>query len=115
MKKDPCIFLGHILECCSRIDRFLEDVPRKKFLVNEEKQSAVIRQIEIIGEAVKNLPLALRRKHVDIPWRDIAGMRDKLLHCYFGVDLITVWKACKEDVPTLHRKVQKIMLELKER
>ena len=59
MKKDPYIFLEHIFECCLRIDRFLENVPRKSFLVNEEKQSAVIRQIEIIGEAVKNLPLAL--------------------------------------------------------
>lgn len=110
MKKDVSIFIEHILESITNIEEFMEDVTKESFLKNKEKQSAVIRQVEIIGEAVKNIPESFRRKYSEVPWKDIAGMRDKLMHQYFGVDLDTVWKTCEEDIPHLKKK----MLAIKE-
>ncbi len=90
----------------------MRDVSKGEFLKNREKQSAVIREIEIIGEAVKNLPLAVRKAHPDVPWIDIAGMRDKLMHHYFGVNLDTIWETVKSDLPGLKTKIQSIRREL---
>ena len=112
MNKDVSIFLEHILESIENIEEFLHDASKEVFLKNKEKQSAVIRQIEIIGEAVKNLPAHFRKKYPDVPWKDIAGMRDKLMHQYFGVDLETIWKVCEEDIPELKQKLLSIKEQL---
>ena len=101
MKKDPIVFVRHILESIINIENFMKDVNKKSFLKNKEKQSAVIRQIEIIGEAVKNLPRSFKGEYPNTPWEDIAGMRDKLIHNYFGVNSETVWSTIKEDIPIL--------------
>lgn len=105
MKKEVSIFLEHILESIHNIEQFIEGFTKPMFLKNTEKQSAVIRQIEIIGEAVKNIPPSFREKYPHIPWKDIAGMRDKLLHQYFGVDISMVWKVCKENIPELKQNI----------
>lgn len=115
MSKEPLIFIEHILESIKNIEDFIKDSSKNYFLKDKEKQSAIIRQIEIIGEAVKNIPDSFRKKHTNIPWIKIAGMRDKLLHHYFGVDLKTVWKVIKEDLPDLKKKTLKIKDELKEK
>jgi len=114
MIKDPLIFVRHILECIERIEKFMGGVSKTSFLKNEEKQSAVMRQIEIVGEAVKNIPQSFKKNYPEIPWKDIAGMRDKLMHHYFGVNLETVWKVMREDIPNLKQKLLKINKELKE-
>ncbi len=108
MKKDPLIFIKHILESIKNIEGFMKGVSKSYFLKNKEKQNAVIRELEIIGEAVKNIPAGFRSKNANIPWRDIAGMRDKLMHHYFGVNLETVWKVIKEDLTELEKDIQKI-------
>ncbi len=113
MKKDVSVFLEHILVCIDNIEEFLDNVPKESFLKNKEKQSAVIRQIEVIGEAAKNIPLPFRKKYPRIPWSDIAGMRDKLMHQYFGVDLDIVWKVCERDIPELKKKVIVIKEDIK--
>lgn len=87
----------------------MKDVSKKDFLKNEEKQSAIIRKIEIIGEAVKNLPIEFRKKYLDTPWNKIAGMRDKLIHGYFGIDLDEVWNVVKYNIPRLKKQVGDIL------
>ena len=78
MKKESLIFIEHILESISDIESFVKGITKKSFLKNKEKQNAVIRSIEIIGEAVKNLPNSFKNEHPEIPWIKIAGMRDKI-------------------------------------
>jgi len=84
MRRDEA-YLKHILEAISNIEKFIEGLTKEEFLKNEEKQYAVLGGLEIIGEATKNLSKELRAKHREAPWREIAGMRDKLIHGYFGV------------------------------
>lgn len=108
MKKEPLIFIHHILDSIKNIEDFMESTSKSYFFKNKEKQSAVIREIEVIGEAVKNLPASFKSKHMNIPWKDIAGMRDKLMHHYFGVNLDTVWKVVKEDLPELKNNILEI-------
>jgi uncharacterized protein with HEPN domain len=75
-------------------------------------QDQIVRRIEIIGEAVKNLPDDMKKGHPEVPWRDMAGMRDIVVHQYFGVDLEFVWQAATKDFPELKRKIQKRQDEL---
>lgn len=79
------------------------------FLETERKQYAVLRGLEIIGEATKNLSRELKKENLEINWKDISGMRDKLIHVYFGVNLPVVWKTVKEDLPNLKKQVQKLL------
>ena len=108
MKKDSLIFVEHILENIEDINTFVKNIDKDKFLKNKEKQNAVIRSLEIIGEAVKNLPREITSKYTDIPWKEIAGTRDKITHHYFGVDLELIWKIVEESLPELKQRVLKI-------
>jgi len=108
MKKKPIIFIEHILESIEDIESFSKGLSKNNLTKNKVNQYAVIRAIEIIGEAVKNLPMDFRNKYSDIPWTKITGMRDKLMHHYFGINLEIVWKVIKEDVPDLKKKLLKI-------
>ncbi|MEM0171820.1 MAG: DUF86 domain-containing protein [Conexivisphaerales archaeon] len=94
MRKDEA-YLRHILDAISKIEKFTEGVTKEIFFENVEKQYAVLRALEIIGEATKNLSRELKKKHREVPWKDIAGMRDKLIHEYFGVNLELVWETSK--------------------
>lgn len=106
MKKDDLLYLDHILESFIKISGYLEGVSYEQFLQNQEKQDAVIRNIEIAGEATKKLSPELRQQYSEIDWRAIAGMRDKLIHDYFDVDLEIVWVTTKEDIPGLVEKIR---------
>jgi uncharacterized protein with HEPN domain len=110
MKKDPLIFIEHVLESIENIESFMRNISKNDFLRNIEKQSAVIRQIEIIGEAIRNLPFEFKEKYPAIAWKEIAGMRDKLVHHYFGIDLNTIWNTVKEDIPLLKEELTKIKI-----
>lgn len=87
MKKDPGIFLDHILECIELIEEYSDGISEADFMKSSSLQDMIIRRVEIIGEAVKNLPYDLKREYPEIPWRDIAGLRDIVVHQYFGLDL----------------------------
>ena len=109
MTKDDTVFLKHILDAINLIEEYLKDKSYEEFKNNRMLQDAVIREIEIIGEAAKNLSKEFRNKQSDIPWRQIAGMRDKLIHGYFGVDLDAVWDTATRDIPSLKGKLQEII------
>lgn len=105
MKKDDSVYIRHILDAISRIERYVSGVEEKEFQNNEMMQDAIIRQIEIIGEASKKLSSDTKDAYKDIEWKDIAGMRDKLIHDYFGVDLQSVWDTATIDIPKLKQSL----------
>lgn len=109
MKKDDNVFLRHILDAITRIKGYVAGLKREDFMVNYLVQDGVIRQIEIIGEATKKLSGETKKKHLDIPWKDMAGMRDKLIHGYFGVDIGAVWDTVKNDIPDLEKRIKAIL------
>jgi uncharacterized protein with HEPN domain len=108
--KEDRVFLAHIRDAIERIETFTS-AGREHFLADLMVQDAVIRNLEVIGEAVKGLSDDLRLMHCDIPWKQIAGMRDVLIHHYFGVKLEMVWQVVAEHLPLLHDRVDKLLSE----
>jgi uncharacterized protein with HEPN domain len=114
MKRKVGDYIEDIIEAMANAVEFTKDMSYDEFVKDTKTVYAVIRAIEIIGEAVKNIPEEMRKKYPDIPWRSIAGMRDKVVHAYFGVNLERVWEVVKRDIPNLRPKFEKILKELKE-
>jgi uncharacterized protein with HEPN domain len=111
MKKDDTVYMKHILDAIHRVEEYTQNIEYKDFIENHLIQDGVIRQIEIIGEAVKRLSNEIREKYTDVPWKDIVGMRNKLIHNYFGVDVDAVWETVKKDIPVLKKKLIGIKAE----
>ncbi len=106
--KDDKVYLAHIRDAIQRIESFTSG-GRDKFFIDPMVQDAVIRNLEIIGEAVKGLSDELRTANPDVPWKQIAGMRDVLIHHYFGVKLETVWQVLVDHLPVLEARVRKLL------
>ena len=107
--ENALIFIRHVLENIEEIEKFSKDISKKELFADKQKQYAIIRAIEIIGEAVKNLPKKFIRKYPEVEWKEIVGTRDKLIHHYFGVDLEMIWKIIKYDIPKLKKQIEKIL------
>lgn len=110
-KRKPIVYLHDILESIDLIESFISTIDEDSFYSNVEKQDAVLRRLEIIGEAVKQLPDRIRDSNSIIPWRQIAGIRDMIIHEYFGITLEMIWVVVTEDLPELKDEIQKIIAE----
>lgn len=108
MKRDIGLFIEDIINSIKNIEEFSKNLDKEKFSKDNLRQSAIIRQLEIIGEAVKNIPNSFRETHPRIAWKDIAGFRDILSHAYFGVNLDRVWKIIETDLPKFKEEISKI-------
>lgn len=113
MKKDPKVFIGHIIESIDLIDLYAETLTADTFKKNVAMQDAIIRRLEIIGEATKNIPKSFKANYAGIPWKQMAGIRDILIHEYFDVDLDLTWKVVKKEFRPLKSKLQELLFEQK--
>jgi uncharacterized protein with HEPN domain len=108
-ERNDSLYLQHIRDAISKITGYAGGISYEAFLENTLVQDGVIRQIEIIGEATKNLSGITRGQYKNIPWKDLAGMRDKLIHDYFGVDVDAVWETVNKDIPALKLEIDGIL------
>ena len=111
--KEDLAFIEHILDSIKAIEKFSKNLKKEKLTSNRLKQSAIVREIEIIGEAVKNISESLKNKHREIEWKEIVGTRDKMIHHYFSVDFNIVWDIIKINLPDLKERILKIKEELR--
>jgi uncharacterized protein with HEPN domain len=107
--KDDAVYLTQILDAIGQVEEYVAGFDAEMFLGNRLVQDGVIRQFEIIGEATKNLSSDLKGSSPHVPWKDIAGMRDKLIHQYFGVDLSAVWETVTQDLPLFKSNISLIL------
>lgn len=113
MSRYPLEYLRHIVDEIDYLGRASRDIDRADFLGDETLKRSFVRSLEIIGEAAKKLPADFKDRHPDIEWKKIAGMRDRLIHDYFGVDYHIVWDVATNKLPALKQKLVRLMNEEK--
>jgi len=112
MKRKFTFFIKDILESINSISEFINDLEYQNFVKDDKTISAVVRKIEIIGEATKNIPSSVTDKYTNIPWSEMAKMRDKVIHSYFGIDYMTIWNVAKIRLPGMKPELERILIEL---
>lgn len=112
MSRNTLLYLKDILDNMEHAENFVGNMTFEAFIQDLKTSYAVLRCIEIMGEAVKNIDDSIRVKYPDIPWKEMAGMRDKVIHLYFGVDPTRIWLAVKEDIPRIKPFVRRAVEEL---
>ncbi len=115
MKREIGDFIEDIINAMNKALKFVEGVSYEEFAKDDKTIFAVIRAIEIIGEAVKNIPEDTKKGYPEIPWKGMAGMRDKVIHGYFGVDIKVVWDTVKKRIPEVKPLFEKMLKDLEER
>jgi uncharacterized protein with HEPN domain len=108
LKRSVALYLDDILDCISKIEEYSAGHKEESFYADSKAQDAVLRRLEILGEAVKSIPEGFKNAHPAIPWKKIAGLRDVLVHAYFGINLKMVWIVIKTDLPVLKTEISKI-------
>jgi uncharacterized protein with HEPN domain len=113
MKRDYSLYIKDILDCIGRVEEFVGDMNFDEFLADDKTSSAVVRKLEIIGEATKNIPKSITQKYDEVPWKEMARMRDKIIHFYFGVDYEIVWSVIKERLPEIKPTILQILEDMR--
>jgi uncharacterized protein with HEPN domain len=113
MKRDYRLFIKDILEAIEDIEVFVGKMSFDSFHADKKTRSAIVRELEVIGEAAKNVPASVRSKYKELPWKDMAGMRDKISHFYFGIDYQIVWEVIRKKLPIVKPVIKKMLKELK--
>jgi uncharacterized protein with HEPN domain len=108
-KRRDTDFIGDIQEAMELSVLYAKGLTFRKFLEDRKTQDAVVRNLEVMGEAAKNLSLAFKAKYPDVPWKTLAGLRDKLIHFYFGIDYKIVWSVVKKELPKLRKQINEIL------
>ena len=111
-KRDPRLFLADMMEAITKIEKWIAGISNEKFSKDALLQDAVVRNLEILGEAAKNIPEEIRLRYPNIPWKRIAGFRDIAIHDYFGVDLEIVWKILTEGIVAVKPSLDKMIREM---
>ncbi len=109
MKRDISVYIKDILDCIDKIEEYISDVTEEEFYSNSQIQDAVFRRLEVMGEAAKHIPQPFRKIHPNIPWKEIEGLRDVLIHEYFGVNIKRVWKVAHKDIVELRKNIAKLL------
>lgn len=109
MNKEAVVFLKHILESIELLEKYIKGVTEKEFLQSTEKQDLAMRRLEIIGEAVRNLPEDFRMEHKDIAWNKAMATRNILIHHYFGIDLEIVWDTVTKSIPEFKTQIEDLL------
>ncbi len=115
MKRDYKLFVKDVLDAIDKIEEFIGNMEYGEFIQDDKTSTAVVKKIEIIGEAIKNIPRDVRVKYNAIPWKDIVGMRNKITHNYFKIDYEIVWNVVKEKLPALKIQVEQVLKEMDEK
>jgi uncharacterized protein with HEPN domain len=112
MTRNLSLYIKDILQNMQDAQNFIRGMSYEKFIADKKTFNAVVRSLEVIGEAAKNVPEEIRSKYPSIPWKEMAGMRDKVIHFYFGVSREAVWIAVKDRIPALQPLIEQILGEL---
>ncbi len=105
------LFVQDVLESIRKVQAYLENTTYQQFLVDGKTQDAVMRNLEIIGEAMRHIPEEIQQRHADIPWAQVIGLRNRLVHAYFVIDPEIVWQICKQDLPQLRTQLERLLQE----
>lgn len=112
MKRDVTLYIKDIVQNMQDVEEFVRDLSYEEFAADKKTFNAVVRAIEVMGEATKNVPANIRRKYPVVPWKEMAGMRDKVIHFYFGVNQEVVWLTVKERIPAIKPMIEQILRDL---
>jgi uncharacterized protein with HEPN domain len=112
MKRDYRLFLKDIIQAMEAIEKFVEGMEFEELVKDDKTSSAVIRKFEILGEAGRNIPDWMREKYPQIPWKRMVGMRDRLIHGYFGIDYKLVWDTIKVEIPRIKSELERILQQI---
>jgi uncharacterized protein with HEPN domain len=109
MRKNDIVYLYHILDAISLVEEYTKGMSENEFLSNSMAHDAVVRQIEIIGEAARNISEEFQEKHSKLPWGKMIGIRNKIIHEYFNINYSIVWDTMKDDLPLLKNSIKEIL------